>query len=163
MHVTNRCTYGIITVFLFQPCIILNNIQQLRVQLEKMFESMGGKQVCSHLSVCLPDFLSPSLSRLSSRSVLVPVLDDLSPHFLFFWVSGECGVKSNTSNASTHHRTRTHFRRLYCTKPNWQALTASFQLAPRLHFLYSFDRAGPRKPPFLRVAHLPFSPPQTLS
>ena len=68
--VVNRIDMNIISLYL-QACVLMNNIQQTRVQLEKTYQAMGGQE--------LEEDAASILNQMQTR--LNGVLDNLARVF----------------------------------------------------------------------------------
>ncbi|TNM91812.1 hypothetical protein fugu_018823 [Takifugu bimaculatus] len=74
------------------PCVLMNNVQQLRIQLEKMFESMGAKQMDSEASDLLNDLQikgplnanTKNQVEADSDNMLRPLMDFLDGKLTLF-------------------------------------------------------------------------------
>lgn len=71
-----------ICIYHLKACVLMNNIQQLRIQLEKMFESMGGEKLEEDAANILKD-LQQNLNN---------ILDELALQFANRFLSNSNSV-----------------------------------------------------------------------
>ncbi|KFO21401.1 Protein unc-13 like protein C [Fukomys damarensis] len=129
------------------PCILMNNIQQLRIQLEKMFESMGGKELpydkhkgrrcvsqsCKVMLLAISLQLDPEASTILKdlQVRLSGVLDGLS---VAYGESFQLGIEECIKQMSFElHQMRANGSTV--SNRNSAALDAEMVLRPLMEFL----------------------------